>query len=81
MELSRVHDVTSETKIAQMRMKFWEGAVDAIYKDSENGSVPDHPVVNQLHKVCLKLLYKKITINVPVLISRWYKTQRSPSTT
>lgn len=49
--MARVHDVTTESKIAEMRMKFWEEAVDRIYGDSEKKSVPDHPVVTQLKKV------------------------------
>lgn len=48
VELARVHDVTTESKIAEMRMKFWEDAVDRIYGDSENKTIPDHPVVKQL---------------------------------
>lgn len=51
IELARVHDVTTETKIAAMRMKFWEDAVDRIYGDSEKCSIPDHPVVVQLKRV------------------------------
>lgn len=51
IELARVHDVTTETKIAEMRMKFWEDAVDRIYGDSEKSSIPDHPVVVQLKRV------------------------------
>lgn len=51
IELARVHDVTTENKIAEMRMKFWEDAVDRIYGDSETKSIPEHPVVKQLKKV------------------------------
>lgn len=54
VELSRVHDVTTETKIAEMRMKFWEDAVDRIYGDSERKSIPDHAVVKQLKLVSFR---------------------------
>lgn len=52
VELARVHNVTTENKIAEMRLKFWENAIETICKQSgEQGTVPDHPVVRKLKEV------------------------------
>lgn len=50
MEVSRILQITSDDKIAAMRLKFWEDAVDKIL-DKNTIKVPDHPVVNELKAV------------------------------
>ncbi|XP_063705584.1 NADH dehydrogenase (ubiquinone) complex I, assembly factor 6 homolog [Culicoides brevitarsis] len=48
VEISRISQITSDDKIAAMRLKFWDEAIDKIY-DKNTVKVPDHPVVNEVH--------------------------------
>lgn len=50
VEISRIPQLTSDDKIAAMRLKFWDEAIDKIY-DKNTVKVPDHPVVNELHQL------------------------------
>lgn len=50
VEISRISQITSDDKIAAMRLKFWDEAIDKVY-DKNVLKVPDHPVVNELHRL------------------------------
>ncbi|KAJ8867179.1 hypothetical protein PR048_030973 [Dryococelus australis] len=45
IEVARVQDHVSDSRIGQMRMKFWEDTIEKIYSDN----VPQHPVAIELH--------------------------------
>lgn len=49
VEVSRISTVVSNDNIGQMRLKFWEDAIEKIY-DSEVKSIPDHPVIKEIKK-------------------------------
>uniref|UniRef100_A0A336LTU3 CSON000477 protein n=1 Tax=Culicoides sonorensis TaxID=179676 RepID=A0A336LTU3_CULSO len=51
VEISRIPYITSDDKIAAMRLKFWDDAIEKIF-DKNNVQVPDHPVVNELNHIC-----------------------------
>lgn len=49
VEISRVQDQITDSKIGLMRMKFWEDALDNCFSNSNK--IPNHPVVIELHRV------------------------------
>lgn len=49
VEISRVQDQISDSKIGLMRMQFWEDALDKCFSNSNK--IPNHPVVIELHRV------------------------------
>lgn len=49
MELARIPLVASDSKIALMRLKFWEDAITKIFDKNKKGSIPKHPVVEELN--------------------------------
>jgi len=59
IEIAQIQDVTSETHISEMRMKFWKETLDLIYQDKP----PSHPVAVAL---AVSLQQHKLT-------KRWFK--------
>jgi len=45
IEVATIQDQISDTKIGQMRFKFWETSLTEIYKDK----IPKHPVLIELY--------------------------------
>lgn len=45
IEIATVQDQISDTKIGEMRFKFWESSLNEIYKDK----IPKHPVLIELY--------------------------------
>ncbi|KAK7792591.1 hypothetical protein R5R35_005311 [Gryllus longicercus] len=74
IEVARVQDSVSETRIGQMRIKFWEETIEKLYRDE----VPKHPVAVQLHravknhKLSKRYLKRLITIRENYLVSRTF---------
>jgi len=49
IEVATIQDQISDTKIGQMRFKFWETSLMDIYKDK----IPKHPVLVELYLVSI----------------------------
>ncbi|XP_055685351.1 NADH dehydrogenase (ubiquinone) complex I, assembly factor 6 homolog [Lutzomyia longipalpis] len=47
VEIARVNSQVSEAKIGEMRLKFWEDAVDKVF-NAKDVPIPEHPVVQEL---------------------------------
>lgn len=45
IEIATIQDQISDTKIGQMRFKFWDTSLSEIYKDK----IPKHPVLIELY--------------------------------
>lgn len=45
IEIATIQDQISDTKIGEMRFKFWENSLTDIYKDK----VPKHPILIELY--------------------------------
>lgn len=50
VEVARITSTVSDDKIGQMRLKFWDDAVNSLYK-SDLKHVPDQPVIKEIKKV------------------------------
>ncbi|KAG8224608.1 hypothetical protein J437_LFUL009175 [Ladona fulva] len=55
-EVARVSDVVSNTNIAQMRLKFWEEAVEKIFSNNP----PEHPVAKEIYRALNKHKLSKL---------------------
>ena len=49
IEVARIQDQVSDPRIGQMRMKFWEEAVEKIFA----GDAHKHPVALELYRVSI----------------------------
>lgn len=53
IEVATIQDQVTDTKIGQMRCKFWENSLAQIYEDK----VPKHPVLIELYVVSVCVTY------------------------
>lgn len=72
IEIANVHDIVSDIRIGQMRMKFWEETLEKLYKDD----VAKHPVASLLHcavkrhKLSKRYLKRLISSRTDFLVSK-----------
>lgn len=72
IEIATIQDQISDTKIGQMRFKFWDTSLSEIYRDK----TPKHPVLIELYTASIYsnyYLYNFITLNIS---KNYYRQQK-----
>lgn len=57
IEVARVADQVSDSKIGLMRLKFWDEVVDSCFSAKHTKEIPHHPVSLDLFKVRQNVIF------------------------